>query len=373
MELTDRFPGGNIRVLSRRENTFDLAPDPRDSLGGSFYWAFRADGRPGETLTVRFDAPWVGFLGPAVSRDGSHYGWLGRRESDFSFTYTFAPGETRVWFAHHLLYLPERFLGFAAGLGLPVGELCRTRSGAAIPFTRFGMGDTRILLTARHHAAESPGSYVLEGALAELAERPSPHLTVFCVPFVDYEGVLAGDPGKNRQPHDHNRDYNPLVPAIFDEVGAIRAIIDHWGFRLGADFHSPWHRGAQNDLVFIPQKSHAKAGRLTRFGRVLEEEMTEDALPYVQKNDLPPDTLWNREGSPSLATYLNRSVGNDLAATLEVPFFGTPDCPVTENALLALGRCVGRAIRRWIETEPPPATPQKPPRTAPWSDADGSY
>ena len=46
MELTDRFPGGNIRVLSRRENTFDLAPDPRDSLGGSFYWAFRADGRP---------------------------------------------------------------------------------------------------------------------------------------------------------------------------------------------------------------------------------------------------------------------------------------------------------------------------------------
>lgn len=373
MDIHCRFTGGNVRILAREGNVFTLAPDPRDSVGATVYWSFAVEGRSGETLTVHFETPCVGLFGPAVSRNGSHYVWLGARESDRAFSYTLAEGETRVFFAHHLLYLPDRFLGFAASLGLSVGALCRTQGGAAVPFTRFGIGDARILLTARHHAAESTGSYVLEGILTELAERPSPHLTVLCIPFVDYEGVLAGDPGKGRRPHDHHQDYNPLVGAVYDEVGAIRSVIDRWGFRLGIDLHAPWHRIGRNDLVFIPQKSRAKAGRLTRFGRMLEGEITPDALPYRQADDLPPDTLWNREGSTGLATYLGRSVGNDIAATLEIPYFGTEGAPVTEASLLALGRCVGRAIRRWIETEPPPAIPQKPMRGTPWNDADGAY
>ena len=59
----------------------------------------------------------------------------------------------------------------------------------------FGDGNQSVILTSRHHACESTGTYVLEGVLAELIENPIPDTKVFCVPFVDYEGVIRGDQG----------------------------------------------------------------------------------------------------------------------------------------------------------------------------------
>ena len=38
------------------------------------------------------------------------------------------------------------------------------------------------------------------------------------VPFTDYDGAQAGDQGKNRAPHDHNRDY---VEFLYPETKAI--------------------------------------------------------------------------------------------------------------------------------------------------------
>lgn len=67
-------------------------------------------------------------------------------------------------------------------------------------------------MTARHHACESTGNYVLEGVLEELIKSLPNNLSVMCVPFVDYDGVVNGDQGKNRFQHDHNRDYDKNVP-----------------------------------------------------------------------------------------------------------------------------------------------------------------
>ena len=44
---------------------------------------------------------------------------------------------------------------------------CITEQGNEVPFLRFGNGEKYIIATARHHACESSGSYVLEGVLDE--------------------------------------------------------------------------------------------------------------------------------------------------------------------------------------------------------------
>ena len=61
-----------------------------------------------------------------------------------------------------------------------------------------------------------------EGVLDELLENPIPDSRILCVPFIDYDGVIDGDQGKERGPHDHNRDYLPLREnSIYPECIAI--------------------------------------------------------------------------------------------------------------------------------------------------------
>ena len=81
-----------------------------------------------------------------------------------------------------------------------------------------------MILTSRHHACESTGSYVLEGVLDGLLQHPMENLQVICVPFVDYDGVVDGDQGKYRLPRDHECDYGRDVPPIYPETAAIRAL-----------------------------------------------------------------------------------------------------------------------------------------------------
>jgi hypothetical protein len=58
---------------------------------------------------------------------------------------------------------------------------------------------------------------------------------------VDKDGVEAGDQGKNRMPHDHNRDYgdNPIYP----EIQAISDIAHKYKIHFAIDFHCPALRG----------------------------------------------------------------------------------------------------------------------------------
>jgi hypothetical protein len=54
---------------------------------------------------------------------------------------------------------------------------------------------------------------LMEGILAgdDVGRWLAGHVEFLVVPFVDKDGVEEGDQGKNRRPHDHNRDYGPGV------------------------------------------------------------------------------------------------------------------------------------------------------------------
>ena len=347
MKITSDFKGGNVRVINIENDTVYLDTDMRDSSGDWFYWAFAVEGAEGQTLHFSFPNNRVGYYGPAVSQDLLTWEWLGKKDGEEEFSYTFGKTESRVYFAHHILYPEERIDALARECGLSKSVLCRGRCGSDVPLLECGCGDKTILLTARHHACESTGSYVLEGVIRGLCEGGLDGFTVYAVPFVDYDGYLAGDQGKSRRPYDHNRDYDPQTPSIYPETEAIKALAKEKNVRFAFDFHSPWHKGGGHDLVMIVQK--AKVELLNKFAKLLEGSITKNSLRYEAKNDLAPGVDWNNPNSPTFAKYMITEVGAEIAFTLETTYFGEADNVVSAEKCIALGRCFAEAIRKYTK------------------------
>jgi hypothetical protein len=226
MEIDARFPGGNIVVEKVEGDTVFLHQDLRDTEGDWFYWYFRVKGAAGRTLTFTFTRGDVmGTRGPACSTDaGKTWIWLGRPKPETkppSFQYAFPKEAGEVLFCFAIPYLEENlkeFLGrYKDRPGLKADTLCQTKKGRNAEVLFFGpprrTGPYRLAFTCRHHACESLANYELEGILeAMLADDETgrwyrQHVSAVLVPFVDKDGVEDGDQGKNRKPHDHNRDY----------------------------------------------------------------------------------------------------------------------------------------------------------------------
>ena len=344
MKIHGNFSGGNAVVTKGEGNTVYIKNELRDTSIDWFYWAFCVEDADEGELVFSFEKNRLGYFGPAVSSDLKSWHWLGEVSGD-SFKYSFKAGET-VYFAHHILYRPERLEEFAREKGRSLDVLCKSPKGRDVPSLSFGEGDISIILTARHHASESTGSYVLEGVLDELLSSPIDGARVFAVPFVDYDGVLDGDQGKSRVPHDHNRDY--IDEPIYPEVREIIAYADRCGVNYGFDFHSPWHRGGVNDNIFVVRNSVDKLDRFDRFSELLEAEITDGAMSYRKNNDYPPLTGWNMP-STNFACTMNARVDCDIAFTLENAYFGTEENKVSEERLIELGRCFARAMKRYIK------------------------
>ena len=201
MILHKDFLGGNIKVIEQKGNTFILENEIRDTKGDWFYWAFCVEGAENQTVTFSFNQSFrVGYWGAAVSYDLVNWCWVDNVDGE-SFTYEFKENESKVYFAHSMLYHPDRFFKFAAEKNLNVTKLCDGYKGSQIPCVEFGSGDKTLVLTARHHACEATGNYVLEGVLEYLMQNTPEDLKFLCVPFMDYDGVVDGDQGKNRKPH----------------------------------------------------------------------------------------------------------------------------------------------------------------------------
>lgn len=345
MIIHQNFVGGNIKVTKQTETDVYLENEMRDSQGDWFYWAFCVEGAQGKTITFHFQTDRLGYFGPAISHDLKVWKWLGE-SGENEFTYTFGDGEDKVYFAHSMLYHPDRFLRFAKDNGLTVHELCKSNKGRRIPCVKYGCGERSIILTARHHACESTGNYVLEGVLSELLKSPIPDTKIFCVPFVDYDGVVDGDQGKNRFPHDHNRDYSE-EESIYAETKSIKEYAAKNGVQYAFDFHSPWHISKENDKAFIVQNSFEKLNRLNEFGKLFEESITDSSFGYFHADDYPFETGWNKGGA-QFASYMTKRAENEFAFSLETAYFGTKENIATQENLLELGRCFACALRKYI-------------------------
>lgn len=367
------IPAGNVIVDSIEGDVAKVRQDMRDTKDGWFYWAFRVKGAAGKTVkfvfTDKYGGGPVGVRGPVVSKDGGKtfsYPLDGKSKKD-EFTYTFGPKENETLFYECHPYVLANWEAFLArhAADISVGKMkvevhCKSRKGADVPRVRFGCiagkPKFRFLVTCRHHCSESMASWVVEGiadafmADDDLGKWLREKVELMCVPMMDYDGVQAGDQGKNRAPHDHNRDYSEL---IYPETKALTEwIAGHAGGRLDAflDIHCPWVRGKYNEFVYTPLKDPKIYPATEGFFSATLEKVQGGELRYKASDDLPFGVLWNKgvtyaQGWSSSAWVVHNVKGLKTCRAFEIPFANANGAVVTPEKCRVFGHDIAVALR----------------------------
>jgi len=380
------FPGGNITVVSIDGDSVRLQRDIRDTSGNWFYWSFRIRGAEGRALNFEFTGNWIGARGPAVSNDGgTTWRWLGDNPgfSNNKFQYAFKSDEKEVLFGMAMNYTEKDLKRFLEkhkdNPNLNVETLCKSRKGRNVELLRIpGRGDAanfKVFLSSRHHCCEMMATYSLEGIIETVLSDSDDgkwlreHCDFFIVPFADKDGVEDGDQGKNRKPHDHNRDY---AQKLYPEIRAITEQTTKWagdkptfwldmhcpGLRGGADGENP-SKGTNEYLYQVGSQEEEGWKKQQRFGTILEAER-KGPIPYKKSFNLPFGVSWNKtsnwtagDAGPALlsckqwgATLPNVA----LASSLEIPYANASGVAVDADSARALGRDLARAMRVYLET-----------------------
>jgi len=135
------------------------------------------------------------------------------------------------------------------------------------------------------------------------------------VPFMDKDGVECGDQGKNRRPHDHNRDY---AAEIYTSVRAFKNLLtkESSGKQIVFfDLHSPYIRsrggkGKSNDNAFtFATPDPVRGRRIETFRRLWAEEQRGKALVYDGKYDADGSERQNARLDKARASGLQNSRG----------------------------------------------------------------
>ena len=369
--LSADFPGGNVRVLGIEGGTVRLAPDLRETQRFWFFWRFRATFPGAGTWRFEFpDGNCVGTRGPAVRRAGERaWRWLSGdalHESDRVFEWTSAGPET-IEFCQCIPYQGADFDAFAASFAddprVTVSELCRSRAGRSVPLLRLREGEPAqaVLFSCRHHAQESMASFALEGLLRALAsDEPwaaafRGAFEVLAVPFVDRDGVEDGTQGKNRIPHDHNRDYGAAGGHLYPECAALERLLDERRPAAVLDLHCPWIRGGETNehayLVGIQAERLRPAQ--AAFGALLERHCPPEA-PYFAADTLPFGALWNQPTDFSggsgmgFSRWAAAKPWPRLASGLEIPFANFREKTQTPDTVRAFGRGIAAALAEFF-------------------------
>ena len=364
------FPGGNGFIERVDGDDIYLRPELRDGDGAWFYWCIGIRGAGGRNLRVHLTLPnKLTARGPAVSLDrGVTWTWLGAHavEGD-SFAFAVPPDADDVYLSMAMTCTRAHWDAFTArhqhSSHLRLGELTRSRQGKAVPQALVGQLDTdppfRVLLTARHHCCESMGTYTLEGILsAALADDAlgrwyREHVQIMAVPFMDPDGVEAGDQGKNRPPRDHNRDY--AGESIHPETAALRNQVPQWmngRLDVALDLHCPWIHGFRSEEVYlVGSQDPATWRQQCRLGQALQRVHT-GPLPYTASDNLPFGQDWNtntnyHEGM-ACSRWLSQLPGVSLASSVEIPYAEVKGHEVTQASARALGRDLAHAIASYL-------------------------
>ena len=352
------FPGGNIIVEEIAGDTVVLRQDPRDTPVWWFNWRFRVRGAAGRTLRFTFtDGDVFGARGPCVSLDGRKWRWLGRGIlADHGFTFAMPPNRDEVYFSFCLPYQESHLRAYLAAHPrvradmLSTTEAGRTLEHLALASAR---GRGKVLFTARHHACESMANYVIEGLFDAWQDR-SPEagflrnaLDFHAIPFMDKDGVEAGDQGKNRLPHDHNRDYS--ASPRYAAVRALPAAVDSWRapLLLHLDLHCPWIRGEWNEEIFAVGADGTPADALAHFLTLLQTRSAGDPLPFTAAHYLPFGQEWNVESHTS-TDFFSRHPQHPLAFNIEFPYAQAGGQTVTSARARTFGRTLGKVVARYF-------------------------
>lgn len=231
-------------------------------------------------------------------------------------------------------------------------ELLRLRAQADVKRT----GRPGVYIVARQHAGEVPGSWVLDGILRAVArEKPGRGLRGvewWVVPFVDLDGVLAGNYGKDCFPIDFNRAWAdmPMRP----EVGAIQKDLQYFvegrSRRLVLDLHGPGG-GETRMYLMHPRKDAPKAQREAAQGieKCLRAQIPEQA---PERLGVVPEYGTRWEWRHNLSSWAWGSLGKTLGVTIETAYQPLNEGQWSDrDDYREIGRRVANAAAAWVSRE----------------------
>lgn len=363
IKISSEFPGGNIKLIGIKDNVVEVEQEIRDTTEWWFYWNFYAENASeGEVIFKFCNGEVVGPWGPAVSKDGVTYDWLGKDKliDRTSFKYCFNGSGERVYFSFSLPYQLSHFEGFynryKENKLLTRKILTISEQGREVPLLCLGNPDAGkdIVFTCRHHACESTAAYELEGLISYLLDKGNSLLledyAIHIVPFVDIDGVEKGDQGKSRAPHDHNRDY--IEKPVYRTTAAIMDYVKGLNPVVGIDFHSPCAWGGPNDHAFLVKQESPVKEEIEKFGGILKgitmNDKSLEKIVYTSKHDIDMGVDWNQPGSATYSSFMAKQ-GARLAMTIEFPYFGVEGMVYTQQNSRGFGANVARALETYLE------------------------
>jgi hypothetical protein len=360
IRISSEFAGGNIKVISEEVGRITLEQELRDSEGWWFYWQFSAESERKQTLIFTMaGGDVVSPIGPAISADGIQWNWMPLENalSNSTFQYDFSAGE-KVYFSFSIPYQLHHFEAFFTRIGtysdverriLTVSEGLR-----AVPLLRIGEpnAELQLMMTCRHHGCESTANYVLEGLIERVLTKPDGWLRKKClihyIPFIDIDGVENGDQGKNRLPHDHNRDY--IENSIYHSTRALTKYTEEHKPIVAMDFHCPYKWGGANDHPFFVKHDEPVKTEIEKLAvklRAATAKRTEtSAIQYSGLYDIEMGVDWNQPHGRSCAWMFERS-GAKLYFSYEIPYFGS-DRPYTAASLRNFGMDFADSLEQYL-------------------------
>jgi hypothetical protein len=356
------FPGGNIVVERIAGDTVFLRQDWQSSREWWFYWHFRVRGAQECNLRFQFtDGDVFGGCGPCVCRDRQNWYWLGRDAvKDNGFSFAFGDGDNEVYFAFCFPYYRANWQKlFRGGEEVPQ-TLCLSEQNRPVEHI-VASSQSRskfALFTARTHACETMANFVLEGVMESWrlpnkdeiigSDYLREHIDLHVIPFMDKDGVENGEQGKNRKPHDHNRDFTNSP--LYASTRALMEQAPTWGeCVLYLDLHCPWIRGGRNEELFflgLPPENHAE---LQRFMEILQATQS-GPLRFDARHTIMPGQEWYQSDAPTAARWARNALSPKIATTLEIPYVLAGGEMMTPDKARLFGKDLGRAIGLYLQS-----------------------
>lgn len=286
LHVDANFPGGGVDHVRWEGNTLYFHA-PLDNSPQSLWYFFRIQGGAGEKLTL-IQQGLERVLGVRESRgyqpvvpvwkDGEDGAWHRVDESTIVYTqeplqfqFAIEPSQTVCYVAFCYPYLKKNWDAFAAAL--PQGYVQHDVIGetkAGRPFGRWLIRSPKakpeklIVLSARQHAGEVSGSYVLEGLLKRLTDGSGEmealleKVAVCVFPIMDLDCVEEGRYGKDQSPTDFNRDWRwkPYHPEIQNVYREVERLSETYEIFWAMDLHAPQPGGAS----YMPPARAIKTG-----------------------------------------------------------------------------------------------------------------
>ncbi|HUT61192.1 MAG TPA: M14-type cytosolic carboxypeptidase [Phycisphaerae bacterium] len=365
------FPGGNGLALGVEESaervTVRFAAEPKN-CPEAMWFHFRVAGlagRPVRCILANPEQTLGGWdwsknrpvqrpAGGAWSRSGAAQR-IDAAGGRVEWAWDIGGGAEHIEVAHCFPYQPAdmeatlREIGGAFQTAM-IGVSSKGRPMIRIYSTMPEAAKPAVLLLARNHAGETPGSWVLDGALRHVAasEALRNAVTWWAVPFVDLDDVVEGSYGKDPWPHDCNRSYgNGKRPETIAVVADGARLAKASRRLFVADLHAPAHAERQ---CYVPTRGWEPNSPTNpiaeEFGQRLNAAVPED-IRSSTATITPPGGANTRYEGPSACRWATERLGQQ-GVTIEISYQGTESADYGIGDYHRIGAALAETLAAWV-------------------------